>query len=80
MTKWLRRPYCPGAGAGVRWTWWAATLEGMPDEELLGQLTDYFQQRREIAVDVLVRAPEAVTVDVAVKIDGGADRRGPQSG
>lgn len=30
----------------------AATLEGMPDEELLGQLTDYFQQRREIAVDV----------------------------
>ena len=39
----------------------AATLEGMPDEELLGQLTDYFQQRREIAVDVLVRAPEAVS-------------------
>ena len=54
----------------------AATLEGMPDEELLGQLTDYFQQRREIAVDVLVRAPEAVTVDVAVKIDGGADQTG----
>ena len=54
----------------------AATLEGMPDEELLGQLTDYFQQRREIAVDVLVRAPEAVTVDVAVKIDGGADQAG----
>lgn len=53
----------------------------MPDEELLGQLTDYFQQRREIAVDVLVRAPEAVTVDVAVKIDGGADQAGDrQSG
>ena len=31
---------------------------------------------REIAVDVLVRAPEAVTVDVAVKIDGGADQAG----
>ena len=53
-----------------------AEYGGMPDEELLGQLTDYFQQRREIAVDVLVRAPEAVTVDVAVKIDGGADQAG----
>ena len=51
----------------------AATLEGMPDEELLGQLTDYFQQRREIAVDVLVRAPEVVTVDVAVQA-GAAER------
>lgn len=49
----------------------AATLEGMPDEELLGQLTDYFQQRREIAVDVLVRAPGGGDGGC-----GGQDRRG----
>ena len=46
----------------------AATLEGMPDEELLGQLTDYFQQRREIAVDVQVKAPEAVEVNMTLTV------------
>ena len=37
-------------------------------EELLGQLQEYFQARREIAVDVQVRAPETVPVNVAVRV------------
>ena len=45
-----------------------ATQAGLPDEALLAELTDYFQQRREIAVDVKVRAPETICVDVTVRI------------
>ncbi len=45
-----------------------ASTAGLPDQELLGQLTDYFQSRREIAVDVQVRAPETVQVNVAVQV------------
>lgn len=45
-----------------------ATREGVPDAQLLAELTDYFQQRREIAVDVAVLAPEEVTVNVAMKV------------
>lgn len=53
----------------------AATLAGVPDEELLGQLQEYFEQRREIAVDVQVRAPEVKRVDVSVQVEakGGWD-------
>ena len=52
-----------------------ATLAGVPGEELLQQLQDYFQQRREIAVDVQVLAPETVAVDLAVQVKAaeGAD-------
>lgn len=46
----------------------AATLAGVPDEELLGQLQEYFEQRREIAVDVQVRAPQVKQVDVSVQV------------
>ena len=46
----------------------AATAQGVPDEELLEELEEYFQQRREIAVDVKVLAPETVTVDLSVKL------------
>lgn len=46
-----------------------ATMAGLPGEELLAQLEDYFEQRREIAVDVRVRAPETVTVNIAVRIE-----------
>lgn len=44
-----------------------ATLAGIPGPELLEELQDYFQARREIAVDLEVRAPETVTVDVSVR-------------
>ena len=46
----------------------AATVAGVPDEELLGQLQEYFEQRREIAVDVQVRAPEVTQVNVSVQV------------
>ena len=46
----------------------AATLAGVPDEALLTELQDYFEQRREIAVDVQVRAPEIKQVDVSVQV------------
>lgn len=41
---------------------------GLPGAELLGLLTDYFETRREIAVDVQVKAPAIKTVDVTVAI------------
>lgn len=45
-----------------------STAAGSPDEELLEQLTAYFQERREIAVDVQVLAPKEKTVDVSVTV------------
>ena len=44
------------------------TLAGLPGQELLNTLTAYFQERREIAVDVQVRVPQTVTVDLGVKV------------
>lgn len=41
---------------------------GTPSAELLAELTDYFEARREIAVDLVVRAPEIRTVDVVVRV------------
>ena len=46
-----------------------ATLAGVPGEALLEQLQDYFEERREIAVDLEVRAPETVTVNIQVKVE-----------
>lgn len=51
-----------------------ATPSGLPGEELLRELTEYFQARREIAVDVQVRAPETVSVDVTVRVKAGEGR------
>ena len=45
-----------------------ATLAGAPSAELLAALEDYFEARREIAVDVKVKAPSMKTVDVSVKV------------
>ena len=45
-----------------------ATAAGTPDSELLEALTAYFEERREIAVDVSVLAPEIKTVDVTVRV------------
>jgi len=46
----------------------AATPQGIPDQSLLEQLNEYFQERREIAVDVRVLPPEPVSVNVQVQI------------
>lgn len=45
-----------------------STLAGTPDAELLAELQDYFDQRREIAVDVQVRAPQSVSVNLSVQV------------
>ena len=52
-----------------------STLAGIPDQQLLTELQDYFEQRREIAVDVQVRSPQTRTVDVTVQVaaQGGWD-------
>ncbi len=54
-----------------------ATLAGAPGAELLRQLQDYFEQRREIAVDLLVRAPAVRRVDVTLRV---APEEGRDSG
>ena len=46
-----------------------ATREGVPDEVLLSEIQDYFDQRREIAVDVLVKGPETVNVNVGIWVE-----------
>lgn len=56
----------------------AATLAGVPDEELLEQLQDYFEQRREIAVDVQVRAPQTMSVDISVQVSAKGGWEGQQ--
>jgi len=45
-----------------------STMSGLPGAELLAELEEYFRLRREIAVDVTVRAPEVKHVDVTVKV------------
>lgn len=45
-----------------------AAQGGLPDEALLQELTEYFQSRREIAVDVQVKAPTVKSVNVTAKI------------
>ena len=45
-----------------------ATQQGVPDRELLDRLNEYFRERREIAVDVQVCAPQTVKVNIAVGI------------
>lgn len=50
------------------------TSAGVPDGTLLAELQDYFEQRREIAVDVLVRAPQVHEVAVSAQIRAAANR------
>ncbi len=45
-----------------------AAQGGTPTGALLAELEDYFEARREIAVDLRVRAPETVTVDLSVRV------------
>lgn len=45
-----------------------STPSGLPDADLIAELTAWFEERREIAVDVLVRAPEVEEVDVSIAV------------
>ena len=45
-----------------------ATAAGLPDSGLLEQVAAHLEERREIAVDVEVKAPEVRTVDVSVQV------------
>lgn len=54
-----------------------ATDGGMPGEDLLARVGEYFESRREIAVDVLVSAPAALPVEVRVQIQA-AEGRDPE--
>lgn len=45
-----------------------STPQGMPEETLLETLRAFFQERREIAVDVEVRGPDLQEVDVTVAV------------
>lgn len=46
-----------------------STAAGLPGAELIAQLQAYFEARREIAVDVLVKAPMVKSVDVTVSVE-----------
>lgn len=50
-----------------------ATQAGIPEQELLDEIETYIQAMREIAVDVQVLAPEAVTVDVELSVEAAED-------
>lgn len=58
-----------------------ASRGGLPGEDLLARLQAEMELRREIAVDVLVRAPETVNVDVSVQVAvaEGADQTAVQA-
>ena len=45
-----------------------ATHAGQPEETLISEVQDWFEQRREISVDVQVLSPEVQNVDVTVGI------------
>ena len=55
-----------------------AARTGAPEEALLEKLRRYFEERREIAVEVEVKAPRVKNVDVAVRVTAaeGADAAG----
>ena len=45
-----------------------STPAGLPGAELLEELEAYFEERREIAVDVKVKAPTVKAVDLSVQV------------
>lgn len=47
---------------------YVATDAGVPGEELLSAIGSYLQERREISVDLQVKAPTPVPVDIAVTV------------
>ena len=50
-----------------------ATSEGIPEEDLLEEIETALQAKREIAVDVQVKAPQVVTVDVTAHVTAKAE-------
>ena len=66
----IPRPYGRGTVAVI-----PATLAGQPKKELLDEMKAYFDQRREIAVDLEVRAPKPVTVNITVQVELEEGRR-----
>ena len=55
-----------------------ATASGVPGAELLEELTAYFEARREIAVEVQVRAPTMKEVAVSVQVAAAANKEAEQ--
>lgn len=53
-----------------------STAAGTPDQELLEQLQAYFEEKREIAVDLQVKAPEIQNVTVAIRVEAEDNRDG----
>lgn len=51
-----------------------STPTGVPDGELLEQLKAYFEEKREIAVDLQVRAPEVQSVTVTLRVEAQENR------
>ncbi len=52
-----------------------STRQGVPEEGLLKALTDYFEARREIAVDVAVKAPAVREISVRARVVPAEGRR-----
>lgn len=46
-----------------------ATAAGLPENALISQVQAYFEERREIAVDVLVKAPTAKSVNITASVE-----------
>ena len=55
-----------------------ATAAGVPDQDLLDEVEDYFEARREIAVDVQVKAPEVESVTVTARVRPAEGRDGEE--
>ena len=55
-----------------------ATASGAPSAELLEELTAYFEERREIAVEVQVRAPAMKEITVSVQVAAAANKDAEQ--
>lgn len=55
-----------------------ATAAGAPGAELLEKLTVYFEERREIAVEVQVRAPAMKEITVSVQVAAAANKDAEQ--
>jgi len=51
-----------------------ATLAGVPSQALLKEMKAYFDERREIAVDLQVKSPRTVTVNISVTVEPGEGR------
>lgn len=58
---------------------YVATDAGIPEEPLLAAISDYLQQKREISVDLQVKAPAVQTVNIAAAVRPAAGFTFPQA-